>query len=474
MCGVVGVSGIPEAAYLTAVGLHAVQHRGQEAAGIVSFDGEDFHEHREGGLAGRIFTKGVLQNLPGHAAIGHVRYSTSGVKQQDSILQARDAQPLVEIFPFGGLAIAHNGNLTNSDHLRHALMGAGHSFQSKVDTEVALKLIGSAVGAKLVDRLKMGLPMLEGAYAFLLLTKKKLIGVCDPYGIRPLVIGKMKSGAYVMASETCVLDALHAEYVSDVEAGTMVIVEDGKMETHRFADPRPVRKCIFEYVYFSRPDSTWGGKNVGEARERLGHELAREAFIDADIVVPIPDSGNHAALGYAEVSGIPFKLGIIRNHYVGRVFIQPTQEDRDSDVILKLSVNEAVVRGKRIVLIDDSLVRGTTAKRVIDRLKAAGATAVHLRITSPPWEHGCYYGIDEADVHRRVAKPHENSETVCSRVKEVTGADSVAYLSVNGMYRAVVGQERTSACPQACDACFTGSFPTSLTDLTGIRGGHVH
>lgn len=470
MCGIIGISGLDNAAVSVAVGLHTLQHRGQEAAGIISFDGESFHEHRESGLAGRIYTPPVLDALPGSAAIGHVRYSTSGVKQHDAVLQARDAQPMASYFSFGALAIAHNGNITNEKKLRQELMTAGHLFQSEVDTEVALKLIGSSLGTMLLNRIQAALPLIEGAYSLVMLTQKNLVGVRDPLGIRPLVLGKL-NGAFIFASETCALSALQADFIREVEPGEIVIVEDGNISSHRFAEPKPRKPCIFEYVYFSRPDSVSEEKNVYTVRKALGRELAKEAPVDVDMIVPIPDSGNPAALGFSEQSGIPFELAIVRNHYVGRVFIQPTQQERGKNVALKLSPNELLLKGKSVVLVDDSLVRGTTAKRVITRLKEIGVREVHLRITSPPWRHGCYYGIDEADPQRRVAKPRTTQAEIEAYVREITGATSVAYLSLNGMYRAVYGEARNPACPQACDACFTGDFPTALTDTFA---GRVH
>ncbi len=487
MCGIFGIIGAKDASYLTAVALHALQHRGQEAAGIVSFDVQhdpipfparkEFHEYRAGGLVNSIFTEDVRKSLVGHAAIGHVRYSTSGAKQEKPTLQARDAQPFVDVLPFGGLAIAHNGNLTNAKFLRHKLELKGHTFQTRkeetgevVDTEVALKLIGSAAAIGLIERLKVTLPLLEGAYAFVMLTKKKLIGICDPWAIRPLVLGRAGT-AYMFASETCALTALGAQLIRSVEPGEIVVIEDGAVSSHRFAPIQKPRNCIFEQVYFSRPDSFVWGKNAHLTRMEDGRELARQAPVPADVVVDVPDSGKSAALGYARESGIPYDIGIVRNHYVGRTFIQKTQEERERDVELKHSIIEDVVRGQRVIMVDDSLVRGTTAKRLVARLFESGASEVHMRIASPPWRFGCHYGIDEADVNRRIAKPHESVEEVCRRVKEITKATSVAYLSVDGMYQAVHGETRNGACPQSCDACFTGSFPTPLTD---IFGGHMH
>ncbi|MBI4068451.1 amidophosphoribosyltransferase [Candidatus Kaiserbacteria bacterium] len=476
MCGVFAVCGTPEAAKTTSVGLHHLQHRGQEAGGIVSFEGEHFYEHREGGLIGRIFNKSVVARLSGTAAIGQVRYSTSGVKHEDVVKQARDAQPMLKkILPFGTVALAHNGNLTNAKTLQLELALTGKVFETQksddemIDTEVALMLIGAAIEPTLVGRLKTVLPLLEGAYAFIVMTSKQMIGVCDPLGIRPLMLGRYK-GAWMLASETCAIEGLDAEFVRPIQPGEMIAIEDGKITSHTFSVKQPSRLCIFEHIYFSKPDSTLEGKSVMQTREALGRELAREASIDADIVCAIPDSGNYAALGFSQESGIPFAFGIIRHHYVGRVFIQPPDE-RDRDISLKHNIVRAAVQGKRVVLVDDSLVRGITAQRIVARLKRAGAREVHLRLSSPPWQHGCYYGIDEANVHRRVAKPYENVAVVCEHVCALTGADSVAYLSVDGMYRAVHGEPRNSTCAQSCDACFTGRFPTPLTDRCG---GRIH
>lgn len=481
MCGIIGIQGTPEAARLVAVGLHHLQHRGQEAAGIVSFHEGKPIDHREGGLAGRIFNKKVIKKLVGSSAIGHVRYSTSGVKHddEDEVKQARDAQPMWKDSSLGPVAIAHNGNLTNMQALRHELALAGHMFDTSkdadhemIDTEVALTLIGTAinstVGATLVACLRKTLPLLEGAYAFVLMTPTQMIGVCDPLGIRPLMLGRL-GDTYILASETCAIDGLDAEYIRAVQPGEIVVIERDRISSHSFDERQCSRLCIFEYVYFSKPDSMLEGKSVMRIRKALGRELAREAPIDADIVVAIPDSGNYAALGFSEVSGIPFEFGIIRHHYIGRVFIQPPK-DRDRDISLKHSIVKEAVQGKRVVLVDDSLVRGTTAGRIVSRLKRAGAYEVHVRLSSPPWEHGCYYGIDEVDVHRRVAKPFEDTQSVCVHVREITGADSVAYLSIDGMYRAVHGEPRNNVCPQSCDACFTGDFPTTLTDECG---GHA-
>ena len=495
MCGVFGIIGADDASYLTSVGLHALQHRGQEAAGMVTFENrrvpgveqeeEVFHDHRSGGLVGRIFTPAVRHELKGHAAVGHVRYSTAGAKQEDAILQARDAQPVVGVFHFGALAVAHNGNITNAQRLRHSLELAGHTFHARkdnsdevVDTEVALKLIGTQEAPNLIDRMKMALPLLEGAYSFVMLTKNELIGVCDPAGIRPLFLGKIGS-AFVLTSETCALDAVGAEIIREIEPGEIVAVENGVFTSHRFSQRNIARPCIFEYIYFSRPDSVWHGETISIVRERLGEMMRHEDPIDIDIVVPVPDSGNYAAFGYARASGLPLKFAIVRNHYIGRTFIQPTQEMRDRDVNLKHSVIKALVQGKRLAVIDDSAIRGTTSRRLVERLFEAGALEVHWRLSSPPWLFGCDLGIDEADVTLRLGKPGDTLEEVCERLKKATGATSVGYLSLDGMYKAAFANTRAiiqaRVCPSSgikpCDFCFTGQRPVPHTDP---YGGWVH
>ncbi len=454
-CGVFGIFGHPDAAAITALGLHALQHRGQEATGIVSFDGTRFHSERRLGLVGDAFSgREVIDRLPGNAAIGHVRYSTTG----ETIL--RNVQPLFAELNAGGFAIGHNGNLTNGLTLRRQLVREGAMMQSTTDTEVILHLVARSHRNRFVDRFIDGLRVLEGAYAFVGLTNKKLVGARDPLGIRPLVLGKL-DGCPILASETCALDIIGAQYVRDVENGEVLIFDEDGAHSHEPFPPMAPRPCIFEYIYFSRPDSIIGGRSVYEVRKNCGHELAREAPAAADVVVPVPDSGVPAAMGYAQASGIPYELGIIRNHYVGRTFIEPTQQIRQLGVRLKHSANRAVVNGKRIVLIDNSIVRGTTSVKIVQMMRDAGASEVHFRIASPPITHPDYYGIDTPEQDKLLAATHD-----LEGMRKFIGADSLAFLSVNGIYRAMGEKERDPARPQFTDHCFTGEYPTALTDRT--------
>jgi amidophosphoribosyltransferase len=454
-CGVFGIFGHPDAAAITALGLHALQHRGQEAAGIVSFDGQRFHSERRLGLVGDTFSRReVIDRLPGTASIGHVRYSTTG----ETIL--RNVQPLFAELEGGGFAVAHNGNLTNGISLRKALVHDGAMMQSTSDTEVILHLVARARRNRFVDRFIEGLRQLEGAYAFVGLTNKKLVGARDPLGIRPLVIGKL-DGCPILASETCALDIIGATYVRDVENGEVVIFDEDGFQSHKPFPPQTARPCIFEYIYFARPDSVVGGRNVYDVRKAMGAELAREALPQADVIVPVPDSGVPAALGFAQAAGIPFEHGIIRNHYVGRTFIQPTQAIRDQGVRMKHSANRAVVAGKRIVLVDDSIVRGTTSRKIVQMMREAGATEVHFRISSPPIKHPDYYGIDTPDAEKLLAATYD-----LEGMRQFIGADSLAFLSVDGIYRAMGFPGRDNARPQFTDHCFTGDYPTPLSDLT--------
>jgi amidophosphoribosyltransferase len=453
-CGVFGIFGHPDAAAITALGLHALQHRGQEAAGIVSFDGKRFHSERRLGLVGDAFARReVIDRLPGNSAIGHVRYSTTG----ETVL--RNVQPLFAELEGGGFAIGHNGNLTNGIKLRRDLVHEGAMMQSTTDTEVILHLVARARRNRFIDRFIEGLRQLEGAYAFVGLTNKKLVGARDPLGIRPLVIGKL-DGCPILASETCALDIIGAQYVRDVENGEVVIFDEDGAQSHKPFPPMAARPCIFEYVYFSRPDSIVGGRNVYDVRKTMGAELAREAPAKADVIVPVPDSGVPAAIGFAQESGIPYELGIIRNHYVGRTFIQPTQSIRDQGVRMKHSANRAVVAGKRIVLVDDSIVRGTTSRKIVQMMRDAGAKEVHFRIASPAIKHPDYYGIDTPERDKLLAATHD-----LEGMRKFIGADSLAFLSVDGIYRAMGLPGRDPARPQFTDHCFTGDYPTPLTDL---------
>ena len=457
-CGVFGIFGHPDAAAITALGLHALQHRGQEAAGIVSFDSKRFHSERRMGLVGDNFSRReVIDRLPGMSAMGHVRYSTTG----ETIL--RNVQPLFAELDGGGFAVGHNGNLTNGLTLRRQLVHEGAIMQSTSDTEVILHLVARARKNRFIDRFVEGLRQLEGAYSFVALTNKKLIGARDPLGIRPLVIGKL-DGAPILASETCALDIIGAKYVRDVENGEVVVFDDEGLHSHKPFPPMTPRPCIFEYIYFARPDSIVGGRPVYAVRKAMGAQLARESHTDADVVIPVPDSGVPAAIGYAQESGIAYELGIIRNHYVGRTFIEPTQQIRQLGVRLKHSANRAVVNGKRIVLVDDSIVRGTTSTKIVQMMRDAGAKEVHFRISSPPITHPDYYGIDTPERDKLLAATHD-----LEGMRQFIGADSLAFLSVDGIYRAMGYDKRDAARPQFTDHCFTGDYPTPLTDQSATE-----
>jgi amidophosphoribosyltransferase len=459
-CGVFGIFGHPEAAAITALGLHALQHRGQEAAGITSFDGERFYSERRLGLVGDHFSRAsTIERLPGNAAIGHVRYATTGA----TIL--RNVQPLFAELAAGGLAVAHNGNLTNGLTLRRELIADGAICQSTSDTEVVLLLTARSRKAKIVDRFVEALWRIEGAYALVALTNKKIIGARDPLGIRPLVLGEL-DGYPILTSETCALDIIGANFVRDIENGEVIVLDENGLTTFKPFPPKAARPCIFEYVYFARPDSVVHGRSVYDARKAMGAELAREAPAEADVVVPVPDSGVPAALGYAQTLGLPFELGIIRNHYVGRTFIQPTQAIRESGVKLKHNANRAVVAGKRIVLIDDSIVRGTTSVKIVAMMREAGAREVHFRISSPPIAHPDFYGIDTPERDKLLAARMSLAE-MCDYI----GADSLAFLSVDGIYRAMGYPGRDPNAPRFTDHCFTGDYPTALADLELERRG---
>ncbi len=455
-CGVFGVFGHTDAAALTALGLHALQHRGQEAAGIVSFNEGRFHSERRLGLVGDHFTsEKTIERLKGQAALGHVRYSTTG----ETIL--RNVQPLFAELAAGGIAVAHNGNLTNGLTLRRELIAQGAICQSTSDTEVILHLVARSQRPKLIERFIEALRQLEGAYALVCLTNKKLIGVRDPLGIRPLIIGKLKD-SYILCSETCALDIIGATFVREVENGEVVVISEEGIESHWPFPRQPARPCIFEYIYFSRPDSVLGGRSVYNVRKQMGRQLAIEAPAEVDVVVPIPDSGVPAALGYAQELGVPFELGIIRNHYVGRTFIEPTQQIRSFGVKLKHNANRAVVKGKRVLLVDDSIVRGTTSVKIVQMMYEAGAREVHMRIASPPIKHPDFYGIDTPEQKALLAATHTIDE-----MREFIGVTSLAFLSVEGVYKSVGFEARNNALPQFTDHCFTGEYPTRLTDLIG-------
>ena len=452
-CGVFGIFRHAEAAALTALGLHALQHRGQEAAGIVSYDGKQFHNERHIGLVGDNFTKpSVIMRLAGDRAIGHNRYSTTGAPV------LRNVQPLFAEFAGGGFAVAHNGNITNALSLQKLLQKRGSIFQSTSDTETILHLIATSREVRLVDKLIDALRQVEGAYSLIALSEKKLVGCRDPLGVRPLVLGEM-DGAPVLASETCALDIIGAKFVRDVEAGEMLVITEDGIESLKPFAPQRSRFCIFEHVYFARPDSNIGEHSVYEVRKRIGRELAEEKPVPADLIVPVPDSGTPAAIGYAEASGIPFDLGIIRNHYVGRTFIEPTQNIRNFGVRIKLNPVRELIEGKRVVLVDDSIVRGTTSIKIVQMVRDAGAAEVHMRIASPPTTNPCFYGVDTPEKSKLLA-----SRMSVDEMTDFINVDSLAFLSIVGLYRAVGEARRDNARPQYCDACFTGEYPTALTD----------
>jgi amidophosphoribosyltransferase len=458
-CGVFGIFGNEDAAALTALGLHALQHRGQEAAGITTFDGTRFHTERRLGLVGDNFNNtDVIGRLKGASALGHVRYSTTG----DTIL--RNVQPLFADLDTGGFAVAHNGNLTNALTLRRDLISSGAICQSTSDTEVILHLMARSQRRRVIERFVEALRHIQGAYALACLTNGMLIGARDPIGIRPLVLGKLGS-AHVLASETCALDIVGAEFVREIENGEIVTITADGVESHRPFPRRPARPCIFEYIYFARPDSIVSGRNVYAIRKQMGIQLAREAPAAADVIIPIPDSGVPAAIGYAQASGVPFELGIIRNHYVGRTFIEPEQRIRQLGVKLKHSANAGAVRGNSIVLIDDSVVRGTTSKKIVQMMFEAGAREVHLRVSSPPITHPDFYGIDTPSKKELLAANMSVEE-----MRDFIGATSLAFLSVDGIYRALGHEHRDDRSPQFTDHCFTGDYPTELVDQTGSAG----
>ncbi|MBN9061900.1 MAG: amidophosphoribosyltransferase [Rhizobiales bacterium 65-9] len=455
-CGVFGIFGHPDAAAITALGLHALQHRGQEAAGIVSYDGRRFHSERRMGLVGDNFSHGdVIARLQGEAAIGHTRYATTG----ETIL--RNVQPLFAELDGGGFALGHNGNLTNGLTLRRQLIRDGAICQSTSDTEVILHLVARSRRHRFIDRFIDALGQIEGAYALVALTNKKLIGARDPLGIRPLVLGDL-DGRPILASETCALDLIGARHVRDIENGEIVVISETGIESIKPFAPRAARPCIFEYVYFARPDSIIAGRNVYGVRKNIGAILAQESPTDADVVIPVPDSGVPAALGYAQAAGIPYELGIIRNHYVGRTFIQPTQSVRELGVRMKHSANRAVIEGKSIVLVDDSIVRGTTSRKIVRMMRDAGAREVHFRIASPPIRFPDYYGIDMPERDKLLAATMSVEE-----MRAYLGVDSLAFISVDGLYRALGEKGRDDAAPQFTDHYFTGDYPTPLHDITG-------
>jgi amidophosphoribosyltransferase len=448
-CGVFGIYGHPNAAQLTYYGLYALQHRGQESAGIVTTDGKKFCEHRGMGLVSQIFNGEVLSGLRGSAAIGHTRYSTTGSSH------IRNAQPLTGNCRLGQIAIAHNGNLTNAAKVRDELEAEGLMFQTTVDSEIILNLLAQPTLDGHENNLVQTVRRIEGAYSLAIMTERELVGVRDPFGFRPLSIGKVDD-AWVLASETCAFDLIHAEFVRDVEPGEIVIIDrDGLRSIQAFPEQERRAFCIFEYVYFARPDSTIADRNVYKVRVEMGRQLAREHPVEADLVIPVPDSGNSAALGYSQESGIPYEMAFVRNHYVGRSFLQPSQLIRDFDVRVKLNLISDLVKDKRVIVVDDSIVRGTTSKSRVNNLKEAGAKEVHVMVSCPPHKHPCVYGIDFPDRSKLMAANHSQEE-----IRKYLNADSLSYLSKEGMVKA-------TGLPQNgfCMACYDGDYPVPYDPL---------
>lgn len=452
-CGVFGIFGTGDAAAHTALGLHALQHRGQEASGIVACEGTHFTAHRALGLVGDNFSsQSVISKLKGDKAIGHNRYATTG----ETLL--RNVQPFYADLSLGGFALAHNGNLTNAMTLRKELIGRGSLFGSTSDTEVIVHLVALSSGTTVEDRVIDALKQVEGAYSLVMLSPDAMIGVRDPNGVRPLVLGRL-GDAHIFASETCALDIIGATYLRDVAPGEMIVItKDGLRSVSPFIQSQR-RFCIFEYVYFARPDSVMEHQSVYGVRKQIGAELARESAVNADLVVPVPDSGVPAAIGYAEAAKLPFDLGIIRNHYVGRTFIEPSDQVRNLGVKLKHNANSAMLAGKRVILVDDSIVRGTTSKKIVTMVREAGAAEVHMRIASPPTVSPCFYGVDTPQKSELMAANHTLEE-----MRKIIGADSLAFLSMDGLYRAAGEAKRNNDLPQYCDACFSGDYPIALTD----------
>ncbi|MCZ0812257.1 MAG: amidophosphoribosyltransferase [Pseudomonadota bacterium] len=458
-CGIFGVIGLTDAANFVALGLHALQHRGQEAGGIVCHDAEQgFNSARRFGYVRDNFTKqSLMETLPGPLSIGHVRYSTAGSKGPTQI---RDVQPFFGEFAMGGAAIAHNGNITNANALRRELIERGSIFQSSSDSECIIHLMARSLQRTIPERMEDALRRVEGAFSVVAMTRSKLIGVRDPLGVRPLVLGQIGDG-WVLSSETCALDIIGAKFVREVAPGEMVVItEDGVESLFPFRPQKP-RFCIFEHVYFSRPDSIIGGRSVYETRRQIGVELAREAPVDADLVCPVPDSGTPAAIGYSQESGIPYAMGIIRNQYMGRTFIEPTEQIRNMGVRLKLNVNRALIEGKRVILVDDSVVRGTTSRKIKEMILDAGAAEVHFRIASPPTAWPCFYGVDTPQREKLLAATMSEDE-----MRDHLQVDSIKFVSLDGLYRAVgEASGRKASCPQYCDACFSGEYPVAPSDM---------
>ena len=452
-CGVFGIFHNKDAAALTALGLHALQHRGQEGCGIVTFDGKNFHAERRLGLVGDNFTKGkVLEKLSGNYAIGHNRYSTAG----NNLI--KNVQPFFADLYSGGISIAHNGNLSNALHLRRELVKNGSIFQTTSDTETIVQLIAKSKRPKIVDKIIDALFKIQGGYALTILTNKKLIGIRDPFGIRPLVIGKLNK-SYVLASETCAFDIIGAKFIREVENGELVIITENGLESIKPFPKIKERPCIFEYIYFSRPDSIINNTSVYEYRKKLGAQLARENHVESDLIIPVPDSGVPAAIGYSEEIKKNVELGIIRNHYVGRTFIEPTQQIRSFGVKLKHNINKSLIKNKTLILIDDSLVRGTTSVKIIKMLYNAGAKEVHLRIASPPIKYPDYYGVDTPDKNELLASKYD-----LEGMRKFINATTLQFLSIEGLYKSMGFEKRNSSYPQFTDHCFTGEYPVKPID----------
>ena len=458
-CGVFGVIGVADAANFVALGLHALQHRGQEAGGIVTHHPDHgFQSARRFGYVRDNFTSAkLMETLPGPLGIGHVRYSTAGSKGPTQI---RDVQPFFGEFSMGGAAIAHNGNITNAEELRRDLIGRGSIFQSSSDSECIIHLMARSYQKNIPERMKDALRRVEGAFSVVAMTRTKLIGVRDRLGVRPLVLGQLGDG-WVLSSETCALDIIGADFVREIEPGEMVVISPDGIESFMPFEPARPRFCIFEHVYFSRPDSILGGRSVYETRRQIGVELAREAPVEADLVCPVPDSGTPAAIGFSQESGIPYAMGIIRNQYMGRTFIEPTEQIRNMGVRLKLNVNRALIRDKRVILVDDSVVRGTTSRKIKEMILDAGAAEVHFRIASPPTAWPCFYGVDTPQREKLLAATMTEAD-----MQAHLQVDSLRFISLDGLYRAVgESKGRNAACPQYCDACFSGDYPVQPTDM---------
>ena len=455
-CGIFGISNTKDASALTALGLHALQHRGQEGCGIVTFDGKQYFSEKRFGLVGDNFNKEkVLKKLKGDYAIGHNRYSTTGENT------LRNIQPFFADTNAGGIGVAHNGNLTNSISLRKKLVDEGAIFYTTSDTETIVQLIAKSKRAKTIDKIVDAIFQIQGGYALVMLTQTSLVGVRDPFGIRPLVIGKLKN-SYVLASETCALDIIGAKFIREVENGEIVLIENNELKSIKPFPPRKVRPCVFEYIYFARPDSMLDGKTAYEHRKNLGSELAKENDIDADIVVPVPDSGNAAALGFAQSLDVKFELGLVRNHYVGRTFIEPSQKIRSLGVKLKLNANQSTIQDKKIILVDDSLVRGTTSHKIVKMLYDAGAKEVHVRIACPEIRFPDFYGVD-TPTKKELLAANKSNKQICDYI----GAKSLKFLSVNGMYRAIGFDKRNETYPELTDHYFTGDYPVKPIDELG-------